>query len=97
MASTALLLAGLFADLGPPPPAGELEPFDSHPYVVDLKLEYPSWEPELADKIFAALVADGYQVIVLRDGGMIRSSHYREDGGDAGPTQAGSQGGLGSV
>lgn len=26
MASTALLLAGLFADLGPPPPAGELVP-----------------------------------------------------------------------
>ncbi|SCL27136.1 hypothetical protein GA0070624_3440 [Micromonospora rhizosphaerae] len=71
----------------------DLEPFDNHPYVVDLKLEYPSREPELADKIFTALVADGYQVILLEDGGMIRSSHYREDGDDAGADTRGGQGG----
>lgn len=72
---------------------GELEPFDSHPYAIDLKLEYPSREPELTCKIFTALVADGYQAIVLEDGGPIRSSHHREDGGDPGTDTSGGQGG----
>ncbi|SCF41884.1 hypothetical protein GA0070216_1155 [Micromonospora matsumotoense] len=61
----------------------DLEPFASHPYVIELKLEFPSREPKLGADIFDALVADGYRVILLADGGSIRSSHFsEEDRGD---------------
>ncbi|MFI6761942.1 hypothetical protein ACIBF5_22650 [Micromonospora sp. NPDC050417] len=62
----------------------DFEPFASHPYGVDLRLEDPSREPELANHILTALVATGgYQVILLMDGDPIRSSHYTEADLDA--------------
>ncbi|WP_144081558.1 hypothetical protein [Micromonospora wenchangensis] len=68
----------------------DLEPFASHPCVIELKLEFPSREPKLVADIFDALVADGHRVILMADGGPIRSSHVSEENRGDGATDGGS-------
>ncbi|MGC5660344.1 hypothetical protein ACN261_08050 [Micromonospora sp. WMMD723] len=65
------------------------EPIANHPYVIDLKLGLPSREPELGADIFDALVADGCRVILMADGGLIRSSHFSEEDRGDGSTDGG--------
>ncbi|SBT37105.1 hypothetical protein [Micromonospora narathiwatensis] len=57
----------------------DIEPFASNPYVIDVTLTDPSAEPRLAETIFAALVAHGYRVAILENGGVIRASHHVEE------------------
>jgi hypothetical protein len=57
--------------------SADSEPFASHPYVIDIKLNDASRELEVAGAIYEGLVTSGdYRVILLEDSGLIRSSHF---------------------
>ncbi|MFI6160665.1 hypothetical protein ACIA59_12015 [Micromonospora haikouensis] len=57
--------------------------------MIEPKLGFPSREPELGADIFDALVSDGFRVILMSDGGSIRSSRFSEEDRGEGSTDGG--------